>query len=71
MTNSEKILLISAIDDMLIHTVGYDECFTNRERDEIAELAKEVYDMTAPKDIRERFERLARKLYAEITGDDE
>lgn len=71
MTNSEKILIISAIDDMLIHEVGYDECFSTREREEITELAKEVYDMTAPREIRERFERLARKLYAEVIGDGE
>ncbi|MEH7246503.1 hypothetical protein V7114_06860 [Neobacillus niacini] len=66
MTNKEKMLLMGAIDDLLIHEAEFHECFTDDERALIADWTFKALDSTSPKDIREGFTELARKLYEEV-----
>ncbi|MDR4318710.1 Uncharacterised protein [Niallia circulans] len=69
MTLKEKILIISAIDDFLIHEANYEECFSDEEREEILIQYRDIFDTTSPKDIREGMVQLAHKLFAETRGE--
>lgn len=66
MNNEEKLLLISLIDEILIEELGYDELFTQEQRDLIAEKYLATIDENAPKVLRERFIALGNQLYSEI-----
>lgn len=66
MTDKEKLLIIGAIDDMLIHILDHETTFTEQEKEYLTKQITDVYDTSSPKEIREDMIILARKLYDEI-----
>lgn len=66
MTRIERLLLISAIDNVLIEELGYYELFTAEERTEITNEVLECIEDKTLKEFRDRIVDTAQKLYAEL-----
>lgn len=62
----EKILVIGVIDEILMSALGSKEQFTEEEREEVTQMFQEVFDQTAPADLRETLFETARILYDEV-----
>ena len=69
-SNEERLLLMSVIDEVLIEELNYDGLFTSEQRDLIAEQYLSTLDGNAPKVLRERLVSLGKRLYSEIEEGD-
>lgn len=64
--NKEKLITISAIDDVLLNEMGIKNTFTKSERDEISQEIYNSFNTSSNKYIAESMSNLARKLYNEL-----
>ncbi|MFZ4454290.1 hypothetical protein [Salibacterium aidingense] len=71
MTYADKLLIIGAVDELLINTLGYVEGFSEEERSNVESKIEEVFDTSSPKELREGMVDLARNLYEDVTKEDE
>jgi hypothetical protein len=69
MNETEKALIIGAIDEILTDRFDHYDHFTDEQRERMTAFVSEVFDTSTPRDLREGLIALSTKLYAEVFGE--